>query len=110
MTNAMKLNRINDFELDNVVGGTVAELKDLVKACTDNPHMKSFVGIAIHLPPATLAAAYAMESKLSEMGIDANISVGVLGTGLFSKNNTYIERKTGCKLAHAEVVERVRNY
>lgn len=110
MTNAMALNRMNACELDNVVGGTVAELKDLVQACADNPHMKKFVGVLIHFPPATLAAAYEMESALSKIGIDANISVGVLGTGLFSKHNTYTDRETGRKLTHAEVVDRVRNY
>ena len=76
----------------------------------NNPHLKTLAGIAVHVPPAAIAGAYAMESKLDEMGIDANISVGVLGTGLFSKNNTYYDRKLGRKLSHAEVVDRVRNY
>ena len=110
MTNVMSLNRMNDYELENVVGGTVAELEGLVKACADNPHLKTFVGIAVHIPPVAIATSYAMESKLNEMGIDANISVGVLGTGLFSKNNTYYDRKLGRNLSQAEVEDRLRKY
>ena len=34
MTNAMKLNRINDIELDNVSGGTLTEVNQLADAFT----------------------------------------------------------------------------
>lgn len=39
--------------------------------------------------------------------ISANIHLGVGGTGIFSKGNTYVDMRTGMGLTHDEVVRRV---
>ena len=51
-----------------------------------------------------------MENTLDDMGIDANISVGVGGTGIFSKHNTYYDRSLGRRLSQSEVEDRLRQY
>ncbi len=110
MTNVMNQNRMNDCELDNVVGGTVSELEGLAKACCSNETLKKLVGVGVHLPKTAIATAYLMESTLDAMGIDANISVGIGGTGAFSKHNTYYDRNLGRKLSQSEVEARLRQY
>ena len=110
MMDAKNFNRMNDCDLDVVVGGTVAELEGLVKACCKNPNLQKFAGIGVHVPSTAIATAYMMESQLDDMGIDANISVGIGGTGAFSKHNTYYDRALGRKLGQSEVEDRLREY
>ena len=101
---------MNDCDLDIVVGGTIAELEGLVKACYDNSSLKKLVSICIHVPSSAIAGAYLMENELDSMGIDAHISVGIGGTGAFSSHNTYYDRALRRKLSQAEVEDRLRNY
>ena len=110
MPNAMKLNRINDIELDNVVGGTVGELDGLVSACAKNPILKNLAGAGTHIPGANLGIAELMEKQLDKMGIKANIDLGWGGTGINSKHNTYIEKSTGKSLSQIEVESRLEKY
>lgn len=49
MMNAKNFKKMNDCDLDTVVGGTVAELEGLLKACYNNPHLQKFVGIGVHV-------------------------------------------------------------
>ena len=104
----MSLSRMNDCELDNVVGGTVNELEGLAKACCNNQTLQKLVGVGVHLPKTAIATAYLMESTLDKMGISANISVGVGGTGAFSKHNTYYDRNLNRNLSQSEVEARLR--
>ena len=55
MMNAKNFKKMNDCDLDIVVGGTVAELECLLKACYNNPHLQKFVGIGVHVPSAAIA-------------------------------------------------------
>ena len=110
MMNAKNFKKMNDCDLDIVIGGTVAELEGLLKACYNNPHLQKFVGIGVHVPSTAIATAYLMENTLDSMGIDANISVGICGTGAFSKHNTYYDRTLGRRLSQSEVEDRLRQY
>ncbi len=98
----------NQSELNQVAGGTIKELEGLLKACNDNPSYKKFVGISVHVPTVAITTAYAMESELQNMGIDASISVGIGGTGVFSKHNVYYDRNLGRRLSQSEVEDRLR--
>ena len=101
--------KLNQNELSQVAGGTVKEFEELLSAFDDNKHIKRFYKVTTHLPVANSAAATFVESFMSDrMGIDANISLGVGGTGLFSKHNTYREISTGRALSHGEVLERIK--
>ena len=102
--------RMNAFELDNVVGGTVSEFNGLVAACAKNPVLRTIAGFGSHLPVANNAAARVMESLLSDMGIFANIDLGFVGIGIGSKHNSYIERSTGNHLSQIEVEKRLEQY
>lgn len=52
-----------------------------------------------------------VEKCLDErIGIKADISLGFAGTGIGSDPNTYIEKATGRRLSHAEVLQRIRTY
>ena len=44
------------------------------------------------------------------LDIDAGISLGFAGTGIGSNPNTYIDMKTGKRLTHAEVIDRIRRF
>lgn len=104
-----KTAKLSKDELTKVAGGTVKEFEELLSAFDDNKHIKRFYKVTTHLPAANNAAATFVESFMSDkMGIDANISLGVGGTGLFSKHNTYSEIGTGRALSHGEVLERVK--
>ena len=47
----------------------------------------------------------------NKLGIEADISVGLLGTGLFSSDNTYKDLNNGGKsLSHSEVISRIKAY
>lgn len=103
MTNKIKINKIDDFELNQVAGGTVKELEELVDACG------AMATFQTHIPLSNRAdAAYVKDYLRDKIGIDANISLGVAGTGLFSKHNTYKDRYTGRSLTHKEVLERIK--
>lgn len=112
MMNAKNFNKINDNDLDVVVGGTVVELEQIMTTFYKNSNCKDFVGVmSTHFPGAGILTAEYIESFMSnEMGIDANISIGLGGTGICSKKNTYRDLKTGKFLSHNEVLKRVENH
>ena len=68
--------------------------------------MKIIIYIIILIVSGTSGSAYGVEFALNKLGIDADVSVGFLGLG--SKNNIYVDRATGMKLSHREVVDYVR--
>ena len=106
MTNARALN-INVLEM--VTGGTVTEYEELLRACAaSNPTLADAGAACAHIPGANLVTAHVFESWLSnELKISANIDLGVGGTGMFSKGNTYVDMKTGMGLSHSEVLSRI---
>ena len=100
---------LNAQELEKVSGGTVAELKDLTKAIVSNPTLKKLGGFQSHVPGVNGLIADQVEKVLQEdLKIDANISLGFLGTGAGSSKNTYRDMKTGQYISHAEVLDRIR--
>ena len=101
-----------DDEMEKVSGGTVVELEQIVRTFFKNSDFKDSLGaLSTHLPGASILTAEYNESFMSnEMGIDANISVGVGGTGIFSKKNTYRDIKTGKFISHDEVLKRIENH
>ena len=103
-------------ELDKVSGSTVAELDELRGAILDKGIFNTVVNNAStvatkKLPPGNLAFAYYLEKRgLKAWGVDAHISVGVLGSGLGSTNNLYFNRRNGGKpMTHEEVVTRIKS-
>ena len=112
MTNAMARNRMDDFALDNVVGGTVVQFEQIMRTFLKNWKTRDYMtGMSTHLPGGNIVAAEYIESFMSKnMGINAHISLGVGGTGIASKQNIYIDTKTGKSLSHEEVLKRVEMY
>lgn len=63
---------------------------------------------AAHFPGANYGTAELIEEVLdSALGIDADIDLGFLGTGINSKPNKYIDKATGKSLTHQEVLARI---
>jgi bacteriocin-like protein len=102
-------NEINEKELDKVSGGTCAELREIISAVAESEGREGLGKFAkglSYLPGCLSGGAYGAEAALNELGIDADVSVGVMGIG--SKANVYVDRATGMKLSHREVVNYVR--
>ena len=97
-----------DEEMEKVSGGTVGELKELTSAIVSNPTLK-FLGKAnSHIPGANRLLADAVENTLKDqLNVDADISLGALGTGMGSKKNTYRDFKTRQLLTHQDVLNRI---
>ena len=110
MMNAKNFKKMNDRELDIVVGGTVGELDGLVSACAKNPILKTLSGAGSHVPGANVGVAELMEKQLDKIGIKADIDLGWGGTGINSKHNTYIEKSTGKSLSQIDVESRLEKY
>ncbi len=104
MTNKMINNEMmNDMELDEVSGGTVAELQELRKTILEHGSAGNSAamvalniledmekGITTLSDASNLISAYAIEHALNKCyGVKANISVGLFGTGRGEKNDTY---------------------
>ena len=101
---------LSDDELENVAGGTVNELEDLTRAFIDNSTLNIVGALETHIPGANKILANTIEKGLKDMGIEAHISIGFLGTGLASDPNTYKDMSTGKSLTHQEVVNIIKNY
>lgn len=100
---------INEKELDTVNGGTCAECREIISAIAANEKKEGlgkFTNALTYIPGGTTGGAYGVELALDKMGIDADVSVGFMGLG--SKNNVYVDRATGMKLSHSEVVNYAR--
>ena len=106
-----KLETLNDEELEKVVGGTIAELKDLSNAILENSNLKSLGKIEAHVPGVNRMVADAVEKILKEdLNVDADISLGLLGTGAGSSKNTYRDMTTGQYITHQEVLDRIKQF
>lgn len=98
-------------ELNNVSGGTVKELEELVNAIYPGEEYARPVCLgATHVPVGNIAIAGELTKDLERIwGIDANINIGFCGTGIASVNNTYIDKRTGDYISHSDVVARLRD-
>ena len=114
MTNAMRLNRMNDFELDNVSGGTLTEVNQLADAFAKKGGTLGKIIADVHgalnsksgvAGPLNIGLREAVGNGLSELGISHDLSVGALGTGFMSSANTY--RYGGKSISHAEVLKMI---
>ena len=102
---------LSEEELEKVAGGTVGELEDLTEAMVSNPTLK-FLGKAdSHIPGANRLVADAVEGILKDqLNIDADISLGLFGTGAGSAKNTYRDMETDKYMTHAEVLDRIKQF
>ena len=97
--------------LDGISGGTVGELEDLTKAMVSNPTLKKLGSFDTHVPGANRIIANEVEKILQkDLKIDADISLGFLGTGAGSKNNTYRDMTNGQYISHQEVLNRLAKF
>ena len=116
MTNEIRINNaelLSEEQLDNVAGGTVAQLRELLNAVAGNSDVLKFLTGATELstkifPVANIPLAYAMEDQLKKLGIDSNISVGWFGTDTRESGNTY--SRNGQGMSHEEVVQFIQHW
>lgn len=88
-------------QLDDVAGGTEKEMRELEAFGRDGGYRARAKEANIALKTLT----FGHTDALSQLGIEADLSYGFLGTGLGSKNNTYRDKETGQMILHSEVVE-----
>ena len=63
-----------------------------------------------HIPLSNrVDASYVRDYLHNKIGIDVNISLGVVGTGLFFKHNTYKDIYNCRFMSHKEVLERIKH-
>ncbi len=108
----MNKNEIKELSLEEeelVAGGTVNECTDLQQAFTDCEATEGLVSAGAHCPVANLVGKAALESDLSKVGVDADLSVGFLGTGIGSSPNKYYKKGTKQELTHQEVLNIIKN-
>ena len=112
MTTMNNFKTLEMEELEIVSGGTVTELDELIKAYMGNSYLGDLSGmVGGHIPGANYAiAAFVEECLENNLGIKTDISLGFAGTGIGSDPNTYIEKSTGRRLSHEEVLQRINNY
>ena len=104
MTNEISIN-----ELENVSGGTVAEFKELLYTMAADPSLGNELNLKSHMPAVNRYFASELEDLLQEKyGIFSYISVGLLGTGLGSDPNYYMDIETHETISHNEVLRRIR--
>lgn len=111
MTKILAEEILLDEEMEKVSGGTVGELKELTNALLKNPILKTLGKIEAHIPIANSEVADTVESILKDqLNVDADISLGFLGTGAYSKKNTYRDMQTRQILTHQDVLNRISKY
>lgn len=76
---------------------------------SNNEAIRQLGVIETHLPGANKILAETVKKMLKEdMNIDADISLGFLGTGIGSSKNTYRDMTNGQYISHAEVINRIK--
>ncbi len=93
-------------EAEKVVGGTVAEFSELLEAASINPTARLISMLGSHMPNTNSIIKPAVGKLLARMGIKADISLGIGGTGLFAEANRYT--RNGVSISHQEVLEAIR--
>ncbi len=103
----MNMNEIKELNLEEeelVAAGTVNEYSELQMAMFNNPALKGIVGTGSHVPLVNAFAVDAVKDVLKGKGVDADISLGVCGSGLFSSPNKYVNTETNQEMSHQEVL------
>ena len=104
----MKKNELNEKQLNSVSGGTVEELGDLINAIYPGEEVgRPLCRAASHVPIGSSVLAATMEKDLLQFGIVSNISTGLAGLGICSKENMYQDTHTGQALTHQQVLDRL---
>lgn len=120
MKNVMEMEKMNEFELDNVSGGTVTEFEEILDAGNSKIGIAGDLGSAARKaldmlgPGGSMAksAAYMVLAPMWEkalkhdLNIDAYISIGWLGTGIRSTHNRY--SINGKSISHQEVLNMIK--
>ena len=102
----MTKNELNEKQLNNVSGGTVEELGDLINAIYPGEEVgRPLCRAASHVPIGSSVLAATMEQDLLQFGIRSNISTGLAGLGICSKENMYQDTHTGEALTHQQVLD-----
>ncbi len=104
----MNMNEMKDLTLEEeelACGGTVQEYSELERAYFDSQDLKDAINNVCHVPIANTLSVKVIEGCLKRKGIDADISLGLLGTGLFSSPNKYVRRDTKQSISHQEVLK-----
>ena len=109
-TEILKDEMLSAEQLDQVAGGTIAELKELVNAMQSNPVVKGFGKVCSHIPVVNEGLKLGVFKDLREIGILADIDTGWFCTGAWSDKNRYWDINTKKSLTHAQVLERIRAY
>lgn len=106
--------KMNDNELDFVVGGTLTEVNQLADAFAKKGGTFGEVVAEVHgalndksgvVGPLNIALREAVGKGLNELGISHDLSVGALGTGFMSKANKY--SYAGKSISHGEVLQMI---
>ena len=100
--------KLNEMEMDNVVGGTRAELADLINAISISGALGSISQYGAYVPGANSTAKKLVATVLEGMGIDSNINLGWGDTGFKEKSNTYYCRTSGKSMSHGQVLEAIK--
>ena len=104
----MTTKKVNEKELKKVAGGTVEELGDLINAIYPGEEVgRPLCRVASHVPVGSSVLAATMEKDLLQFGIRSNISTGLAGLGICSKENMYQDTHTGQALTHQQVLDRL---
>ncbi len=97
--------QLNTRELETVNAGTVNELTELMQIIASNGVLSAFLTVHGHTPVLNILDKPSVQELLYDLGIDSDISVGFLGTGIGSDPNKYVSLKTNEALSHQQVVE-----
>ncbi len=107
--NKNEIRELSMEEKEQVTGGTVEEVEELAQAVMDSDLTRGIAGAGSHIPGCNAAMANSIESFLDKQGINADLSVGFLGTGIGSSANKYTIKETGKPISHQDVVNYVKN-
>lgn len=114
MMNVKNFKKMNDCDLEIVIGGTLTEVNQLADAFSKKGGTFGEIVAEIHSAlndksglagPVNILLREAVGKGLSELGISHDLSVGVLGTGFMSKANKY--SYNGKSISHDEVLKMI---
>ena len=101
--------KMSDMEMENVTGGTHAEMVELYRVFESKKSGKHKNSIGVYLPGFNEIAKDGIKKRLrNDYGIEAHIDIGWLGMGISSECNTYKDIKTGRSMTHQEVMQRIK--
>ena len=114
MTNAKNLKRMSENDLNLVAGGTLTQVNELADAFARKGGTFGQIVAEVHgalndksglAGPVNILMRKAVEKGLTQLGISHDLSVGGLGTGFLSKNNSY--SFGGKSISHDEVLKMI---